>query len=437
MKYFLLLVLVVDSMQRCSHPQSDDGGQVREGCLLRTCKDKVWRSSLVSNICCYDGKPYTINTTISYTMSEDGCAKAAIDCVEETPGNTKMVLSVKNNCEDYATKDQQEDIKEMMVDTMKAESACQEENVEMTDEKKDPKVLLIGPGVSSDGRGVSSGGKSEVLSLPDLTPLDCNIPVFPGGDWSGYVGRSTSDGVLMCGGYVRRYEGGYFMSSCYLLTSSGYQDMPPLINLRGGAASLVTPLGLWVTGGFAGDQDLDTTEVWNNNQSQPHVRLPEGLSGHCLTSVNKTHILLTGGFSMSKNKNFAAAYIFSEEDGFTRIQDMKTPRRDHGCSVINDSTVVVAGGILAYEGPSTEYLDLNSLKWMDGPELPEHVFPAKILGPEELGSEIGGHLLIGEKKIFKLEEEGLTQTRQWTMVGEMKYSMAWAQAFVVNQNMIC
>jgi len=435
MKYFLLLVLVVDSMQRCSHPQSDDGDQVREGCLLRTCKDKVWRSSLVSNICCYDGKPYTINTTISYTMSEDGCAKAAIDCVEETPGNAKMVLSVKNFCEDYATKDQLEDIKEMMVDTMKAESTCQEENVEMTDEKKvDPKVLLIGPGGDVDG-GRSMDG--EVLSLPDLTPLDCNIPVFPGGDWGAYIGRSTSDGVLMCGGYVSIGEKGDFSSSCYLLTSSGYQDMPVLINKRAGAASVVTPLGLWVTGGYDGDQDLDTTEVWNNNQSQPHVRLPEGLMDHCLTSINNTHLLLTGGLSISKNKKSAAAYIFSEQDGFTRIQDMKTPRRAHGCSVINDSTVVVAGGEQAYEGPSTEYLDLNSFKWMEGPELPEPVFPAKMLGPEELGSDIGGHLLIGEKKIFKLEEEGLTQTRQWTMVGEMKNSMAWAKAFVVNQNMIC
>jgi len=422
MKYFLLLVLVVNSMQRCSHPQADDGDQVMEGCLLRTCKDKVWRSSLLSTICCYDGKPYTINTTISSTMSEDGCAKAAIDCVEETPGNAKMVLSVKNNCED----------------TMKAESACQEENVEMTNEKKvDPKVLLIGPGGTVDGERSVDG---EVLSLPDLTPLDCNIPVFPGGDWGAYIGRSTSDGILMCGGYVRRVKGekGDFTSSCYLLTSSGYQDMPGLINKRAGAASLVTPLGLWVTGGFDGDQDLDTTEVWSNNQSQPHVRLPEGLMDHCLTSINNTHLLLTGGFSISKNKHSAAAFIFSEQDGFTRITDMKRPRRAHGCSVINDSTVVVAGGELDYdEGPSTEYLDLNSFKWMEGPELPEPVFPAKMLGPEELGSDIGGHLLIGEKKIFKLEEEGLTQTRQWTMVGEMKNSMAWAKAFVVNQNMIC
>ena len=107
-----------------------------EGCLLRTCKDKVWRSSLLSTICCYDRKPYTINTTISSTMSEDGCAKAVIDCVEETPGNAKMVLSVKNYCEDYATKDQLEDIKELLLVTVKAESECQEENVESKDEKE-------------------------------------------------------------------------------------------------------------------------------------------------------------------------------------------------------------------------------------------------------------------------------------------------------------
>ena len=86
---------------------------------------------MVSNICCYDGKPFTINTTISSTMSEDGCAKAAIDCVEEAPGNAKTVLSVKNYCEDYATKVQLEEKKEMIL-----ESGCQEENVESKDDKE-------------------------------------------------------------------------------------------------------------------------------------------------------------------------------------------------------------------------------------------------------------------------------------------------------------
>ena len=76
---------------------------------------------------------------------------------------------------------------------------------------------------------------------------------------------------------------------------------------------------------------------------------------------------------------------------------MKTRRMDHGCSVINDSTVIVAGG-QTYDHSnlsSTEYLDLTSLTWSPGPELPGGVWPAQILGPEVLGHEIGGHLLIG------------------------------------------
>ena len=101
----------------------------------------------------------------------------------------------------------------------------------------DPQVLLFGPGYSSHG-------KSEVLSLPDLSPLNCSLPAYPDGRYHSYVGRSTNEGVLMCGGMTNSG----ITSSCYLLTSSGYQEMPGLINKRTYAASVVTPLGLWVTG---------------------------------------------------------------------------------------------------------------------------------------------------------------------------------------------
>ena len=188
-----------------------------------------------------------------------------------------------------------------------------------------------------------------------------------------------------------------------------------------------------------GGQSLDTTEIWSNNQSQPHVRLPEDLHDHCWISLNNTHQLLTGGYTAETGyHSTAAAYLYSEEDGFFKIEDMKTPRYYHGCSVINDNTVVVAGGRDYYNNglSSTEYLDLNSLMWVEGPDLPEDVFPAKMLGSEELGPEVGG-LLIGDNMLFKLEEEGLTQTRQWTKVGEMKYSRDRARAFVVDQNLFC
>ena len=85
---------------------------------------------MVSDKCCYEGEAYSVNTTISSSMYEDGCAKAVIDCVEEIPGNAKTVLSVKNYCEDYATKDQLEEIKELLAEQMETGSGCQEENME-------------------------------------------------------------------------------------------------------------------------------------------------------------------------------------------------------------------------------------------------------------------------------------------------------------------
>ena len=140
-----------------------------------TCKSGVWRSSLVSNKCCHEREAYSINTTISTSMSEDGCAKASIDCVEETPGNAKTVIIVENYCEDYATKNQLEEIKEILVEKIEAGSGCHGEKMEAkvnTEGKQfgfnklliiiplfvEPKVLLFGPSTA-----YHYYGKSEVL----------------------------------------------------------------------------------------------------------------------------------------------------------------------------------------------------------------------------------------------------------------------------------
>jgi len=336
----------------------------------------------------------------------------------------------KCNCEDSAIKNQLEEMKEILLGLVKAVSECKVADVETKDEKEDPKVLLIGPGRYSKGF-------SEVLSLPDLTPLDCYMPIFPGsgGGYNGYVGRTTNNGVLMCGGHTGQSQ---YTSSCHLLTSSGYQRLPGLNNKRDRAASVVTPLGLWVTGGFDGHDHLDTTEIWSNGRSKPHVRLPTELNDHCVTPLNTTHVLLTGG---KKGFNtIADAFIYSEEDGFIKIDDMKTARSGHACYAIDDNTVLIAGGCY---GKSTEILDLTSLTWSPGPEFPDQVGEwewesVNMIGPEELGPNMKEHFLIGEEKILKLEkEEGLAKTCRWTEVGEMRYKVIRAKVFVLNKNVLC
>jgi len=349
----------------------------------------------VPNICCYERKPYTINTTISSIMSEDGCAKASIDCVKETSGNAKTVLNVEDYCGDYAKNEQLEEIK-------KNETPVEykDKNAETEDEKE---VLFIGP-------GKESYGKSEVLSLPDLTPLDLNLPVFQDGENYGYVGRYTGDGLHMCGGVIYLYS----TSSCYLLSARGYEDMPRMLNQRGSAASIETPLGWWVTGGYdLRFTNLDTTELWTNNQWQAHVRLPEPMEGHCMTRVNQSHILLTGGYPDTRT----SSYLYSEETGFTKIEDMKTRRSGHGCSVIDDNVVFVAGGTGGRD-LITEYLDLTTLTWSNGPELPS--FPG-------WDTKMIGSLLLGDNKIFKLVEQQTSSEKQWQWVevGELKNKKDW------------
>ena len=104
--------------------QAEDGHQISEGCLHKTCNEGVWRTSLAGNLCCYERAAYTINTTISSSMSEDGCVRAAIDCVEETPGIAKTILLMENFCKNYATKEQVEELKNLLVNQIEG---CQGE----------------------------------------------------------------------------------------------------------------------------------------------------------------------------------------------------------------------------------------------------------------------------------------------------------------------
>merc|ERR1712179_520339 len=96
----VLFFFVVESYQRCSHPKGATGELFTDGCLQRICKEGEWRTTLAENLCCFERRAYTINTTISSIMSKDVCVRAAIDCVEDMPGHAKMIHTMKNFCQE-------------------------------------------------------------------------------------------------------------------------------------------------------------------------------------------------------------------------------------------------------------------------------------------------------------------------------------------------
>ena len=101
----------------------------------------------------------------------------------------------------------------------------------------------------------------------------------------------------------------------------GYRYTTPPLALS------VIDLQLIVTGGksFYLSPSHATTELWSNNQWQGHVRLPVRMSSHCMTWVNQSHILITGGYTEEGDYS-AASYLYSEETGLTRIEDMETKK---------------------------------------------------------------------------------------------------------------
>ena len=69
------------------------------------------------SLCCYDREPYQKNTTITSSVTEDGCVKATIECGEDG-GKAMMIVHTENYCEDHSTVEQVAEIKQLLIEHM-------------------------------------------------------------------------------------------------------------------------------------------------------------------------------------------------------------------------------------------------------------------------------------------------------------------------------
>merc|ERR1712106_480222 len=99
----------------CRHPQGYDVESYTEGCLKNTCKAGIWRTSMDGALCCYDRAPYQKNTTITSTVTEDGCVRATIKCGEDED-KAMVILHTETYCEDHSTVEQVAEIKQLLIE---------------------------------------------------------------------------------------------------------------------------------------------------------------------------------------------------------------------------------------------------------------------------------------------------------------------------------
>ena len=116
---------------------------------------------------------------------------------------------------------------------------------------------------------------------------------------------------------------------------------------------------MWLTGGRTENDDyLRTTVLVSKNAVEAFIDLPNKRGGHCLMKINETVALLAGGWNRDTH------FIDLETLEWYRGPDLPSVRFEAGCASFNhgDTSVAVMAGGNADESPRSDsviYLDLN------------------------------------------------------------------------------
>lgn len=123
----------------------------------------------------------------------------------------------------------------------------------------------------------------------------------------GLTGQFTKDAPIVCGGK----NGFENLNTCYEFNSTvnRWYPIPHMAHKRYYATSVLDERGnMWVLGGTHNSKASDSTEIyrykplprggrWSRGKPLPPDLRDSGISGHCTVRLNKTHILLVGGYA--------------------------------------------------------------------------------------------------------------------------------------------
>jgi len=334
----VLFFFVVESYQRCSHPKGATGELFTDGCLQRICEEGEWRTSLAENLCCYDRRAYTINTTISSIWSKDGCVGAAIDCMEEKPGHAEMMHTIRDYCE----------------------------------EEQNKTVMYLN---MSSNKAVDLSSFRPLHNCSALVvwiKLDRVFLWFP-------VVAVIGEQLTVCGGVYGGDSVLDIKADCYTLSGGRWMEgvTPRMLERRYLAGSSWTKKGLLVTGG-AYEEDLFHSRTEYLTASGGWVYgpgLPYNIAWHCQVSAGPDVYILGGLIQGEPGSHtpMSGVYRLAEGDSdWTKVTDMEYNRTRHACAAHDNYIYVLGGdGDAGYIG---ERLDLFTMTWENLPTLPHEFY---------------------------------------------------------------
>ena len=156
------------------------------------------------------------------------------------------------------------------------------------------------------------------------------------------------------------------------------------------ASCLLGENKIWISGGRRNGRSSSEYLQLGQNSFKPFVDLPEGMHSHVMIRINESAVLFLGNYPQSKN-----VYMFDVDLGrFERLPPLKIARTKpfagvyqllignlkhidcyfHLAGLVTYTNglkkVVVAGGWGGQNIQSTEILNLETLEWESGPDLP-------------------------------------------------------------------
>jgi len=297
-------------------------------------------------------------------------------------------------------------------------------------------LLILSFSRAQDAEGLTiaiflAGEPDELMNIPDseeegvtvCTPFMDPYPINNGlvyggaGTSAGFAEIDPSEGPLLemiaCGGVTFNADGSQeIVASCYGTNGAPeWSGRPPMLrpSVRAGAGKFGNYEDgefWWVSGGTSEDgvTDLSTSQVYDFSRVEwvEGPQLPLAMQGHCKVKLNSTHTMVTGGYSTENSEG--RAFIYDWQAGtWTDLPEMISGERFlHGCALLGDGRVLVAGGYHGFGQPdpsdlsTAEVFDLTTMSWSETGSLPEGMDGNALLAIERgpwAGQvlHIGGH----------------------------------------------